>query len=820
LLQCYDTEMVQPDLKQQSTENSEAGSSLKSSSLGTEHIYALSELETSDVASVDFVLRALYENNNVEFFLKALEKRIRQYDREIEKLCNFHYHDFVKSVEELVTLRQDCQELKNALAASSGYLSDCTRTLASVASEIIRQRKLQRNIVAAVDSVSMCLPVLEKFARLNDLLNEKKYYPALRTLEQLEHTYLPRVARYRFGDAIVSSIKGIRQQIKTASFNEFTDFLENIRNVSGKIGAVALRHTVEHLKQSDVEEKFGSSRYELLAFWKMDNRPESLQAVDTDEIDFSAQDMIDFSPVYRCCHIFSVLGARESFEAYYRKQRREQAVFSLLAPHKVFNSFQLLLNYIFEVIGFFVIEDHIMQTASDLVTRSYRDELWEIAVGHVERTLNDHFGRCTDDEAMLPIKSLILLFAHTMKGYGYHVKALYRVLQNFRDQYYEILMSKSCAHFDHLLRTENYAPLVINSTDELKSLMERFPLAKNVLQGKGGLVVSLENFSPPLQLDFSEFAPGAYEEMKHFVRACLKFVDNLEMSHSEMHETLRNTVDLLLQRFNGHLKMYVIDEVSLLSLTQLVQITINIGYLEKSCEALHQFMLNILGNSACTLDLHILKLKEDVFKDARSEVEQRIDESMRQKVDEIVSVAQYDWELASCNGQPTDYVSDLILFLEATFVSFAALPVQLSRHICVQACKYICNRLVDILVDPAVKQISMGALEQVNLDVMQFEQFVSRCQIAGAQDSTLILTFVDIRQMLDLVMADDWSTYLADFGRQTGKYVRVHPLTATSILEKIYEFERRKSAIFGKVKDKDRKRYLETVLKQLKNCNG
>lgn len=40
---------------------------------------------------------------------------------------------------------------------------------------------------------------------------------------------------------------------------------------------------------------------------------------------------------------------------------------------------------------FFVLEDHIMNTASGLVTRAYRDELWEVAASHVEKTLNNHF---------------------------------------------------------------------------------------------------------------------------------------------------------------------------------------------------------------------------------------------------------------------------------------------------------------------------------------------------------------------------------------------------------------------------------------------
>lgn len=46
----------------------------------------------------------------------------------------------------------------------------------------------------------------------------------------------------------------------------------------------------------------------------------------------SAQDLIDFSPVYRCLHIYKVLGSKETFETYYRKQRKKQARLVLQPP--------------------------------------------------------------------------------------------------------------------------------------------------------------------------------------------------------------------------------------------------------------------------------------------------------------------------------------------------------------------------------------------------------------------------------------------------------------------------------------------------------
>lgn len=48
--------------------------------------------------------------------------------------------------------------------------------------------------------------------------------------------------------------------------------------------------------------------------------------------DLSAQDLVDFSPVYRCLHIHTVLDAKETYESYYRKQRKKQARLAMQPP--------------------------------------------------------------------------------------------------------------------------------------------------------------------------------------------------------------------------------------------------------------------------------------------------------------------------------------------------------------------------------------------------------------------------------------------------------------------------------------------------------
>lgn len=72
--------------------------------------------------------------------------------------------------------------------------------------ELVNARKIETNMAAAIDSLTLCLPVLAAYAKLQKQLKDKRYYPALKTLEQLENEDLPKVTNYRFSTQITQQI--------------------------------------------------------------------------------------------------------------------------------------------------------------------------------------------------------------------------------------------------------------------------------------------------------------------------------------------------------------------------------------------------------------------------------------------------------------------------------------------------------------------------------------------------------------------------------------------------------------------------------------
>ncbi|KAM9212687.1 exocyst complex component 6B isoform 3-T3 [Dugong dugon] len=728
-----------------------------------EHERILREIESTDTACIGPTLRSVYDGEEHGRFMEKLETRIRNHDREIEKMCNFHYQGFVDSITELLKVRGEAQKLKNQVTDTNRKLQHEGKELVIAMEELKQCRLQQRNISATVDKLMLCLPVLEMYSKLRDQMKTKRHYPALKTLEHLEHTYLPQVSHYRFCKVMVDNIPKLREEIKDVSMSDLKDFLESIRKHSDKIGETAMKQVP------------------------------------------GAQDLVDFSPVYRCLHIYSVLGARETFENYYRKQRRKQARLVLQPPSNMHETLDGYRKYFNQIVGFFVVEDHILHTTQGLVNRAYIDELWEMALSKTIAALRTHSSYCSDPNLVLDLKNLIVLFADTLQVYGFPVNQLFDMLLEIRDQYSETLLKKWAGIFRNILDSDNYSPIPVTSEDMYKKVVGQFPFQD----------IEMEKQAFPKKFPFSEFVPKVYNQIKEFIYACLKFSEDLHLSSTEVDDMIRKSTNLLLTRTLSNSLQNVIKRKNI-GLTELVQIIINTTHLEKSCKYLEEFITNITNVLPETV--HTTKLYgTTTFKDARHAAEEEIYTNLNQKIDQFLQLADYDWMTGDLGNKASDYLVDLIAFLRSTFAVFTHLPGKVAQTACMSACKHLATSLMHLLLEAEVRQLTLGALQQFNLDVRECEQFARSGPVPGFQEDTLQLAFIDLRQLLDLFIQWDWSTYLADYGQPSCKYLRVNPVTALTLLEKMKDTSR-KNNVFAQFRknERDKQKLIDTVAKQLR----
>uniref|UniRef100_A0A5F9CQL6 Exocyst complex component n=1 Tax=Oryctolagus cuniculus TaxID=9986 RepID=A0A5F9CQL6_RABIT len=684
-----------------------------------EHERILQEIESTDTACVGPTLRSVYDDqpNAHKKFMEKLDACIRNHDKEIEKMCNFHHQGFVDAITELLKVRTDAEKLKVQVTDTNRRFQDAGKEVIVQTEDIIQCRIQQRNITTVVEKLQLCLPVLEMYSKLKEQMDAKRYYSALKTMEQLENVYFPRVSQYRFCQLMIENLPKLREDIKEVSMSDLKDFLESIRKHSDKIGETAMKQAQHQKTFSVTLQKQSNMKFGKNVYINHDRIPEerneiTLKHVLEDEDENEEE------------------GDEETFENYYRKQRKKQA--------------------------------------------------------------------------------RLVLQPQSSMGYGFPVNRLFDLLFEIRDQYNETLLKKWAGVFRDIFEEDNYSPIPIVSEEEYKIIISKFPFQDP----------DLEKQSFPKKLPMSQSVPHIYIQVKEFIYASLKFSESLHRSSTEIDDMLRKSTNLLLTRTLSSCLLNLIRKPHI-GLTELVQIIINTAHLEQACKYLEDFITNITNISQETV--HTTRLYGlSTFKDARHAAEGEIYTKLNQKIDEFVQLADYDWTMSEPDGRASGYLMDLINFLRSIFQVFTHLPGKVAQTACMSACQHLSTSLLQMLLDSELKQISMGAVQQFNLDVIQCELFASSEPVPGFQGDTLQLAFIDLRQLLDLFMVWDWSTYLADYGQPTSKYLRVNPNTALTLLEKMKDTSK-KNNIFTQFRknDRDKQKLIETVVKQLRSLvNG
>uniref|UniRef100_A0A4W5KHA2 Exocyst complex component 6 n=1 Tax=Hucho hucho TaxID=62062 RepID=A0A4W5KHA2_9TELE len=247
-------------------------------------------------------------------------------------------------------------------------------------------------------------------------------------------------------------------------------------------------------------------------------------------------------------------------------------------------------RYFNQIVGFFLVEDHVLHSTQGLLTRAFTDELWNMALSKITAVLRTHSSYCSDPDLVLELKNLIVIFADTLQGYGYPVNRLFDLLFEIRDQYNETLLKKWALVFREIFELDNYSPIPVETEEEYKSVVSRFPFHD----------AEIEKQDFPKKLPMSQSVPQIYVQVKEFIYASLKFSESLHRSWTEIDDMLRKSTNLLLTRTLSGCLQNLIKKPHI-GLTELVQIIINTTHLEQACKYLEDFITNITNVSPETV---------------------------------------------------------------------------------------------------------------------------------------------------------------------------------------------------------------------------
>ena len=197
-----------------------------------EHLFGGSDLSTA--------VKALYDFDAPHEFFGSLNRFVKRKDKEIEEVCSNYYQQFIRSNQELLGVRVDIRELRGQVTGLNDEVQEAGKVYLEKCERLIELRQMRHNSRQFVAELKGCCKVLEMCARTTEQMAGRQYYPALKTLQQLDQKYLPELSAHAFVSEVADRIPALQAEIKQRVLSEFLEWLAAVADATHDVGEHSL----------------------------------------------------------------------------------------------------------------------------------------------------------------------------------------------------------------------------------------------------------------------------------------------------------------------------------------------------------------------------------------------------------------------------------------------------------------------------------------------------------------------------------------------------------------------------------------------------
>ncbi|KAI3628205.1 Rab GTPase-binding exocyst subunit S15 [Malassezia furfur] len=737
----------------------------------------LSDIDSNpeNVEQLGPIIKSLDEAQQQDEFLRHLRKFVRQKDEEIEVVCNENHQEFVSSVDQLLIVRSGTVSLKHRINELDQEIQTSGHALSTKKRDLIDKQKTIQNVDEALESLQECMHVLELSVLVEDLIQQRKYYSALRRLDELGNIHLKPLMHLEFARMLRDSIPEIRERIRLEVTKEMKGWMYDVREKSGAIGRVALE-TMEARQQ---RWRHRSQKDPML---RMSSINSPIEQVVNEKIDVNFLDnervQVDFKPLYQCIHIYEVLDQREKLQTNYQEDRKAQANLLLSQNLVIHKGSRALVTLLEEVVGFFVVENHVMHTSPPGFRPAAEvEDLWETMCERVVDMVNLGLRDCQDTKAYIETKSAVQTFIRTLESLEFGVGRLNALLLNLFKRFAELLRKRFAADFHQAIREAQHQPMLVNDKDELAKVL-------NVCWLKPSEVEALQRQPFPLSLPFSQTYPLCCMDIRNLVEQYYNFSSGFTQYHREIDSILKQSLDeLLVQQISVHIRATVEQSHNL---SQIAQIIVNVEHFQLACSELEVWLANSRNpKGGGRLDLEASHHLAGTLEVAQK----RIDTALFVKLDQFLDLLEYDWTPAvpkrDDQAHASSYIVDMIDWLSTMMESALVLLSPEAKAATFTSCfMHITSRLLNaVLLDRDVRMVNVNGLINFELDITYLYQFAKSLHIDGMDG-----VFGQVRQTLAVVLSESISEYALSPLARNQKFPQAQPTKVASILDKLVQY--------------------------------
>lgn len=718
------------------------------------------------------------------------------------------------AVDDLRSLLSDVDSLKSSLSNSNSKLQSVAGPLLSSLDAFVEARNVSRNVGLALDSVRICVQLMELCSRANHHLTASNFYMALKCADSIERDFINRMPSSTLRKMLEKQIPAIRSHIERKVNKKFGDWLVDIRVVSRNLGQLAIgqasssrqREEELRIKQRQAEEQSRLSLRDCVYTLEEEEDDEGLGGLGDDGRDNygnGGNGGFDLTPLYRAYHIHRTLGLEDRFKQYYFENRKLQLTsdFQVSSMTPFLESHQ---TFFAQIAGFFIVEDRILRTGGGLISKIEVENLWETAVSKMCSVLEDQFSRMQTANHLLLIKDYVSLLGVTLRRYGYLVDSLLDVLSKHRDKYHELLLSDCRKQIAEALAADKFEQLLMK---------KEYEYSMNVLSFQ----LQTSDITPafPYVAPFSSTVPDCCRIVRSFIEDSVSF-----MSYGgqlDFYDVVKKYLDRLLNDVLDGALMKLIN-TSIHGVSQGMQVAANMAVFERACDFFFRHAAQLSG---VPLRMVERSRKQFPLRNSRDAAEDMLSGLLKEKVDGFMTLIEnVNWMADEPLQGGNEYINEVIIYLE-TLVSTAQqiLPVQVLNRVLGDVLSHISEKIVGVLMGDSVKRFNVNALMGIDIDIKLLESFVDNEAplFSGADINQLKTALAESRQLVNLLLSNHPENFLNPVIRERS-YNTLDYRKVVTISEKLRDPSDRLFGTFSGrgVKQNPKKKSLDALIKGLR----
>ncbi|OAP57071.1 hypothetical protein AYL99_09184 [Fonsecaea erecta] len=714
--------------------------------------------------------------NKTAHLLSQLSDLAGEREAEIERQCNTNHQEFVKSVNQLLRIREGTVTLTNEILELNQSIQASTERLVDQKKALVESRGVRQNIEDARHALQDCLEVLRLANQVQELRDQKKHYAALRALDELQSVHLQNVTQYELSELIQKSVPATQKSIAEAVMADLNTWLFRVREMSQYLGELSFYHT--DLRKQRLKERSEKTPY--LANFKLNSAIE-LVADEHEEFDLlKSEDLeVDFTPLFEALHIYRSLGQMEKFKTDYAASRRAQRDLLLQNSISLVDEEMGDLHTLLEdIAGFAIMERATMKKVPDLRSTTEVEELWDSLCQTAISLMSKALAAVDNAEHLLKIKNLVSLFIQTMNAFNFNTAAMANFVLVLFDKYAELLKERFSEDFIEIVSTDDYMPMPIQNAEEFEKVV-------NVSWYTPDRPVHEMTF--PTVFPFSQMYPLCCIDIRNFLNQFYFFSAQEDNTPSPLtskidSQLLTSLDDLLTTKVCASL----VSKLSSQYLGQIVQILINLSHFTTACHELETLLATARSSSSAlggggSVGPPVSLKATAQFSTHQKTAENRIFELVNSKVSDLIETAEYDWLSRDPPTEPSNYILTLTRYLSNIINSvLLSLPSSLKDLMLFNAISHTASSILSLPLSPQVDRLTTACIAQMDMDIQHFRSYVETLP-----NNSILLESLDELIQTVALMSTDQPDEFYDISLRNKKYRNVDPLKGPQLLEKV-----------------------------------